>query len=110
MLITNIEIIPGHRITSHLGMVTGSTVRAKHAGKDILAGFKNIFGGELKAYTELMQEAREEATQRMIAQAEAIGATAVINVRFATSSITTGAAELFVYGTAVILKEVNVGA
>jgi len=91
-------------------MVTGSTVRAKHAGKDILAGFKNIFGGELKAYTELMQEAREEATQRMIAQAEAIGATAVINVRFATSSITTGAAELFVYGTAVILKEVNVGA
>jgi uncharacterized protein YbjQ (UPF0145 family) len=110
VLITNIEIIPGHRITSHLGMVTGSTVRAKHAGKDILAGFKNIFGGELKAYTELMQEAREEATQRMIAQAEAIGATAVINVRFATSSITTGAAELFVYGTAVILKEVNVGA
>lgn len=105
MIVTNIEIIPGRRVLRHLGMVTGSTVRAKHAGKDIMAGFKNIFGGELKAYTELMQEAREEAMQRMITQAKAIGATAVINVRFATSSITVGAAELFVYGTAVVLDE-----
>lgn len=105
MIVTNIEIIPGRRVLRHLGMVSGSTVRAKHAGKDIMAGFKNIFGGELKAYTELMQEAREEAMQRMIAQAKAIGANAVINVRFATSSITVGAAELFVYGTAVVLDE-----
>lgn len=105
MIVTNIEIIPGRRVLRHLGMVTGSTVRAKHAGKDIMAGIKNIFGGELKAYTELMQEAREESLQRMIAQAKSIGANAVINVRFATSSITVGAAELFVYGTAVVLDE-----
>ena len=104
MLVSNIEIIPGKRIAKHLGMVQGNTVRAKHAGKDILAGFKNIFGGELKSYTELLQEAREEATQRMIQQAETIGANAVINVRFATSSIAAGAAELFVYGTAVVLE------
>lgn len=105
MIVTNIELIPGRRVLRHLGMVTGSTVRAKHAGKDIMAGFKNIFGGELTAYTELMQEAREEAMQRMVAQAKAIGANAVINVRFSTSSITAGAAELFVYGTAVVLDE-----
>lgn len=110
MIVTNIELIPGRRVLRHLGMVTGSTVRAKHAGKDIMAGFKNIFGGELKAYTELMQEAREEAMQRMIAQAKAVGANAVINVRFATSSITVGAAELFVYGTAVVLDEPAPGA
>lgn len=109
MIVTNIELIPGRRVIRHLGMVTGSTVRAKHAGKDIMAGIKNIFGGELKAYTELMQEAREEAMQRMIAQAKAIGANAVINVRFATSNIAVGAAELFVYGTAVVLDEPAAG-
>ena len=103
MIVTNIEIIPGRRVLRHLGMVTGSTVRSKHAGRDLMAGFKNIFGGELKAYTELMQESREEAMSRMKEQARAIGANAVINVRFATSSITVGAAELFVYGTAVVL-------
>lgn len=105
MLISNIEIIPGKRITKHLGMVQGNTVRAKHAGKDILAGLKNVFGGELKAYTELLTEAREEATARMIEQAKAIGANAVINVRFSTSSVAAGAAELFVYGTAVVIEE-----
>ena len=109
MIVTNIEIIPGKRVSRHLGMVTGSTVRSKHVGKDLLAGLKNIFGGELTAYTELMQESREEALQRMIAQAKAIGANAVINVRFATSSITVGAAELFVYGTAVVLDDVGGG-
>ena len=103
MLISNIEIIPGRRIIKHLGMVQGNTVRAKHAGKDIMASFKNIFGGELKSYTELLQEAREEATDRMTRQAKGLGANAVINVRFATSSIAAGAAELFVYGTAVEL-------
>ena len=103
MLISNMEILPQKRIIKHLGLVQGSTVRAKHVGKDILAGFKNILGGELKAYTELMSEAREEATERMVAQAQSMGANAVLNVRFATSSVAQGAAELFVYGTAVVL-------
>lgn len=104
MLISNIEIIPGKRITEHLGMVQGNTVRAKHAGRDLMAGLKNIFGGELKGYTELLTEAREEAVDRMKQQAQALGANAVINVRFSTSSVTAGAAELFAYGTAVILE------
>jgi uncharacterized protein YbjQ (UPF0145 family) len=104
ILVSNIEMIPGRRVRSHLGMVQGSTVRAKHAGKDILAGFKNIVGGELRAYTELMQEAREEATARMVAQAKSIGANAVLNVRFATTSVTIGAAEILAYGTAVVLE------
>lgn len=104
MIISNIEIIPDKKVTKHLGMVQGNTVRAKHAGRDIMAGFKNIFGGELKGYTELLQEAREEAVDRMVQQAESIGANAVLNVRFSTSSITAGAAELFAYGTAVILE------
>jgi len=101
VIVTNVEIIPGKKVIKHLGMVQGNTVRAKHAGKDIMAGFKNIFGGELVSYTELLTEAREEATQRMLEQAKAMGANAVINVRFSTSSITAGAAELFAYGTAV---------
>jgi len=104
MIVTNIDIIPGKKITKHFGLVQGNTVRAKHAGKDILAGLKNIVGGELVAYTELLQEAREEATDRMIKQAEAIGANAVLNVRYSTSSVTAGAAELFAYGTAVVLE------
>ncbi|MBB3167598.1 YbjQ family protein [Simiduia aestuariiviva] len=104
MFITNIEAVPGKRITQHLGMVQGNTVRAKHAGRDIMAGLKNIFGGELKGYTELLTEAREEATARMVQQAQAIGANAVINVRYSTSSISAGAAELFAYGTAVVLE------
>lgn len=104
MLLTNIEVIPGKRIQKHLGLVQGSSVRAKHVGRDIMAGLKNIFGGELRGYTELLQESREEAIARMSSQAEAIGANAVINVRFSTSSITAGAAELFAYGTAVVLE------
>ena len=104
MLVSNIEMIPGRRVTSHLGMVQGSTVRAKHAGRDLMAGLKNIVGGELKGYTELMQEAREEATQRMVEQAKSIGANAVLNVRYATTSVTMGAAEILAYGTAVVLE------
>jgi uncharacterized protein YbjQ (UPF0145 family) len=104
MLVSNLEIVPGKRVIKHLGLVQGSTVRSKHLGKDILAGLKNIVGGELKSYTELLQEAREEATKRMIQQAEAVGANAVLNVRFSTSSITQGAAELLAYGTAVVLE------
>ncbi len=104
MLVTNLEIIPGRRVTKHLGLVQGSTVRAKHAGKDLMASLKNIVGGELKGYTELLKEAREEATERMVKQAEAVGANAVLNVRYSTSSITQGAAELLAYGTAVVLE------
>jgi uncharacterized protein YbjQ (UPF0145 family) len=104
ILLSNLELVPGRRVKTHLGVVQGSTVRAKHAGKDILAGLKNIVGGELKAYTELMQEAREEAVQRMLAQATSVGANAVLNVRFATTSITAGAAEILAYGTAVVLE------
>lgn len=104
MLVSNIEMIPGRRVTSHLGMVQGSTVRAKHAGRDLMAGLKNIVGGELKGYTELMQEARQEATERMVAQAKSIGANAILNVRYATTSVTLGAAEILAYGTAVVLE------
>ena len=103
MILTNIETVPGKTIVKHLGLVNGNTVRAKHAGKDLLAGLKNIVGGELKAYTELLQESRDEATQRMIEQANAVGANAVVNVRYSTSSVSAGAAELFAYGTAVVV-------
>jgi uncharacterized protein YbjQ (UPF0145 family) len=105
MIVTNLELIPGKRVTSHLGIVQGSTVRAKHIGRDIFAGLKNIVGGELKGYTELMQEARDEATQRMVAEAQSIGANAVLNVRFATTSIAVGAAEILAYGSAVKLED-----
>jgi len=101
MDISNTESIPGRNIVEFYGVVTGNTVRAKHIGRDIMAGLKNIVGGELAGYTELLQDSRKEATDRMIEQAESMGANAVVNVRFATSSISQGAAELFAYGTAV---------
>lgn len=101
MLCSNTEDIPGQQIVEFYGLVTGSTVRAKHIGRDIAAGLKNFVGGELKGYTELLQEARKEALHRMMEQARSVGANAVVNVRFATSSIAQGAAELFAYGTAV---------
>lgn len=103
MFISNLEFMTGKNVTKHLGLVQGSSVRAKHAGRDIMAGLKNLFGGELKGYTELLQESRKEATKRMIKQARSVGANAILNVRFSTSSITSGAAEIYVYGTAVIL-------
>ena len=104
IVLTNVERVPGHTIDEMLGLVQGSTIRAKHAGKDILAGFKNLVGGELKGYTELLQESRAEATTRMVAQAQAIGANAVLNVRFTTSSVAQGASEILAYGTAVRLS------
>lgn len=82
----------------------GNSVRAKHVGRDIMASLKNIFGGELKGYTELLQESRDEAVERMTMQAQQLGANAVLNVRFSTSSIAQGAAEILAYGTAVILE------
>jgi uncharacterized protein YbjQ (UPF0145 family) len=105
VIVLNTEFVPGKRVVEVKGLVQGNTVRAKHVGRDIAASFKNIFGGELKGYTELLIESRREATQRMIAQAQQLGANAVVNVRFATSSITAGAAELYVYGTAVVVED-----
>jgi uncharacterized protein YbjQ (UPF0145 family) len=104
VILSNIEVVPGKQITAFFGVVSGSTVRAKHIGKDILAGFKNIVGGELKAYTELIGEARNDAIARMVQEAESLGANAVVNVRFSTSSVAQGAAELFAYGTAVTVE------
>jgi uncharacterized protein YbjQ (UPF0145 family) len=104
MIVTNIETVPGKAIVKHLGLVSGNTVRSKHAGRDLMAGLKNIFGGELKGYTELLTESRQEAVQRMIDQATAVGANAIVNVRFSTSSVAAGAAELYAYGTAVVVE------
>ena len=101
MILSNTETVPGKTITRFYGMVSGSTVRAKHIGRDFMASLKNIVGGELKGYTELLQEAREHALGRMAEQAESLGANAIVNVRFSTSSVAQGAAELFAYGTAV---------
>ena len=101
MIISNTENIPGKTIVEFYGIVNGSTVRAKHIGRDIMAGFKNIVGGELTGYTDLLIEARTEAIERMTEQANAMGANAIVNVRFTTSSVAQGAAELFAYGTAV---------
>ncbi len=104
MLISNTQEIPGKSIVKFHGVVSGSTVRAKHIGKDIMAGLKNVVGGELRGYTELLTEARGEAIRRMSYQAESMGANAIVNVRFATSSVAQGAAELFAYGTAVTVE------
>ncbi len=105
MLVVNTETVPGYRVLAIKGLVQGSTVRAKHLGRDIAAGFKNLVGGELKGYTELLTEARREAMTRMLAQAQELGANAVLNVRYSTSAITQGASELFAYGTAVTVVQ-----
>jgi uncharacterized protein YbjQ (UPF0145 family) len=105
MIITNIEKIPGKTIVEELGLVHGSTVRGKHIGKDIQAFFKGLVGGEIKGYSDLLSEGRDEAISRMKAQAQALDADAVINIRLTTSTITGGAAELMAYGTAVKISE-----
>ena len=104
MIITNIETIPGRTISEHFGLVSGSTIRAKHVGRDIMASLKNLVGGELKGYTQLLQESRKQAMDRMIAQAKQLGANAIVNVRFSTSSVAQGAAELYAYRTAVKIQ------
>jgi len=104
MIITNIETVPGKHIIEHFGLVAGSTIRAKHIGRDIMASLKNLVGGELKGYTQLLQESRQQALDRMVDQARQLGANAIINVRFSTSSVAQGAAELYAYGTAVIVE------
>jgi uncharacterized protein YbjQ (UPF0145 family) len=104
MILTNTEVIPNKEINEILGIARGSTVRARNIGRDIFAGFRNIVGGEINEYTKLQTESREEAIQRMTADAEKMGADAIVNVRFATSVIMQGASEILAYGTAVKLK------
>ena len=104
MIITTTEIIPNKEVTEILGIARGSTVRAKNIGKDIFASFKNIVGGEIQEYTKLQAESREQAMQRMIADAENLGADAVINIRLTTSMVMQGASEILAYGTAVRLR------
>ena len=101
---TNTDYIAGREIKEILGLVRGNTVQAKHIGKDIVAGFRNVVGGEIKEYTEMLSESREIALKRMEEKAQKLGADAVINVRFMTSAIMGGAAEILAYGTAVKLK------
>ena len=101
MITTNIDSVPGRRIVEHFGLVQGSTVRARHAGSDFAAGLKNLVGGELRGYTKLLNDARQEALERLVQEGQQVGANAIINVRFATSAISQGAAELLAYGTAV---------
>ncbi len=104
MIITTIETVPGREISSSIGIVRGSTVRARNFGRDIFAGLKNIVGGEITEYTKLQAQSREEALTRMIDDAVRLGADAVVNVRFTTSTIMQGASEILAYGTAVKLN------
>ena len=105
MIIATTEEVPGKRVTVVKGLVQGNTIRSRHVGRDILAGFKNIVGGEIGEYTRLMTESRKQATDRMVAEAEALGANAVIGVRFVTSMVMAGASELLAYGTAVVVED-----
>ena len=104
MLLTNIETVPGKAVVEHYGLVQGSSIRAKHVGRDFMAGLKNIVGGELKGYTELLEESREQAIRRMVSQAKELGANAILNVRLSTSAVAPGAAEILCYGTAVLVE------
>ncbi|MBQ9331260.1 MAG: YbjQ family protein [Oscillibacter sp.] len=104
MLLLNIDYVPGREITAALGMVKGTVVQSKHLGKDFMAGMKTLVGGEIVGYTEMLTEARQIAMKRMVDEAEALGADAVVNIRFGSSSLMQGAAEVVAYGTAVKLR------
>jgi uncharacterized protein YbjQ (UPF0145 family) len=104
VIVTTTESVGGHRVVRSLGLVRGNTIRARHVGKDIMAGFRNIVGGEISEYTKLLGEAREQSMDRMVEEATALGANAIIMVRFSTSQVMSGAAELLVYGTAVVVE------
>lgn len=101
MIVVNTETVPGHEVAEALGIVRGSTIRAKHIGRDIMASLRNVVGGEVKEYTEMLTETRNESVHRMKQEARALGADAVVNLRFSTSQVMAGAAELLAYGTAV---------
>lgn len=104
MILTNTETIANKEIVETLGLVRGTTVRAKHIGKDIVAALRNITGGEIKEYREMIEDARKISLGEMVREAEKLGANAIINIRFATSTIAQGAAEILVYGTAVKVR------
>jgi len=106
LIVTTTDFIPGYEVVEVLGVVFGNTVRAKHIGKDIVAALKNVIGGEIEEYTEMLRDARIEALNRMINEAKRLGADAVVNVRFATAQTIGGAAELLAYGTAVKLRRI----
>lgn len=101
MIISTTETVPGREVSEILDIVRGSTVRAKHVGRDLVAGLRTLVGGEIKEYTEMITESRTEAQRRMVAQAERLGAEGIVNVRYVTSQVMKGAAELLAYGTAV---------
>ncbi|OEF97472.1 YbjQ family protein [Desulfuribacillus alkaliarsenatis] len=107
MIIVNTETIAGKKIVSNVGYVKGSIIQARHVGKDILAGLRGIVGGEIKEYTELMDDARKKAMKRMVDEATAKGANAIVNIRFMTAQVAQGAAEILVFGTAVIVEDDN---
>jgi uncharacterized protein YbjQ (UPF0145 family) len=104
MIYSTTEIIPGREITEIVGVVTGNVVQAKHIGRDIMAGLKSIVGGEIRGYTEMLTEARDIAIQRLVVNAQELGADAVVGIRFTTSAIMDGSSEIMVFGTAVKLK------
>ena len=104
MIIVTTDEIPGKTITKTLGLVRGNTIRARHVGKDIKAGFRNIVGGEISEYTKLLGEAREQAIDRMVEEAKELGANGIVAVRFTTSVVMSGAAELLAYGSAVVVE------
>ena len=106
MIITTTPDIHGKRVVRTLGLVRGNTIRSRHLGRDLLAIFRNVVGGEISEYTKLLAEAREQALDRMVEEAASLGANAVINVRFSTSEVMAGAAELMVYGTAVVVEDI----
>ncbi|TKJ42664.1 hypothetical protein CEE36_07120 [candidate division TA06 bacterium B3_TA06] len=107
MIISTTGNVPGYKVKETLGIVKGNTVRARHMGRDILAGLRNIVGGEITDYTKLLAESREQSLDRMIERASELGADAIIGIRFMTSSVMQGAAELLAYGTAVRLKKIG---
>ncbi len=104
MEISTLDHVPGRTVTKHIGLVRGNTVRAKNIGRDFMAGLKNIVGGEMSGYTELLSEAREQALGRMVDAAQGAGANAILNVRFEAASLVQGAVEILVYGTAVVVE------
>lgn len=105
MIVVTTNEIAGKKIKTTLGLVRGSTIRAKHIGKDIVAGFRTIAGGEIKEYTDMLKESREQALTRMVAEAQSLGADAVICMRFGTAQVMSNAAECIAYGTAVVLED-----
>ena len=105
MIVTTSESIPHHRVVATLGVICGNTVRAKHLGRDIMAGLKTIVGGEVRGYTEMLAESRQQALDRMITEAQKLGADGIVNVRFTTSAVMQGMSEMLAYGTAVKLQE-----